>query len=297
MKKAEAISILATSVRPREPKDRARYDEAVKMAIEALKCSETPKSSERTAEIAQDVKDGDLNWAIPSVLSNLVPAGVVADIVQDQRRLEESIHRIKQLTGISIDDLLDLFAQGYELKAPSAQPEPSEITDEKAILHLQSTGWMQNHDREMYESGLKEQLADDSGSYDSLIPYENAISRQAAVELAMKYCPDDDGAVQCDGDIRGLLDELENLPSEQSEPHWIPCSERLPEEDHWLGGSGRQFSDEVLVSVVNYDDEDTWVYISQTIDGKWALELPRHCEIAAWMPLPKPYRGGEKDDR
>ena len=41
------------------------------------------------------------------------------------------------------------------------------------------------------------------------------ISRQAAVELAMKYCPDDDGAVQCDGDIRELLDELENLPSAQ----------------------------------------------------------------------------------
>lgn len=60
MKKVEAISILATSVRPREPKDRARYDEAVKMAIEALKCSETPKSSERTAKTAQDVKNGDL---------------------------------------------------------------------------------------------------------------------------------------------------------------------------------------------------------------------------------------------
>lgn len=36
MKKDEAISILATSQRPREPKDRARYDEAVKMAIDAL---------------------------------------------------------------------------------------------------------------------------------------------------------------------------------------------------------------------------------------------------------------------
>lgn len=53
MKKAEAISILATSIRPREAKDRARYDEAVKMVIEALKCSETPKSSERTSETAQ----------------------------------------------------------------------------------------------------------------------------------------------------------------------------------------------------------------------------------------------------
>lgn len=53
MKKTEAISILATSIRPREPKDRARYDEAVKMAIEALKCSETPKSSERAVEATQ----------------------------------------------------------------------------------------------------------------------------------------------------------------------------------------------------------------------------------------------------
>ena len=54
MKKAEAISILATSVRPREAKDRARYDEAVRMAIEALKCSE------QAAEIAPNVSNGDL---------------------------------------------------------------------------------------------------------------------------------------------------------------------------------------------------------------------------------------------
>ena len=59
----------------------------------------------------------------------------------------------------------------YHIKGlPSAQPEPSEITDEQAIMHLQSTGWMQNHDREMYESGLRERLADDSDSYDALLP-------------------------------------------------------------------------------------------------------------------------------
>lgn len=50
---------------------------------------------------------------------------------------------------------------------PSAQPE---ITDEQAIDHLQKSGWMQNHDRQMYEMGLKERLADDSGSYDALLP-------------------------------------------------------------------------------------------------------------------------------
>ena len=60
MKKTEAISILATSVRPREAKDRERYDEAVGMAIEALKCSETPKSSERTSETAQADHNADI---------------------------------------------------------------------------------------------------------------------------------------------------------------------------------------------------------------------------------------------
>lgn len=50
---------------------------------------------------------------------------------------------------------------------PSVQPE---ITDEQAIDHLQKSGWMQNHDRQMYEAGLKEKLADDSGSYDALLP-------------------------------------------------------------------------------------------------------------------------------
>lgn len=57
--------------------------------------------------------------------------------------------------------------EGALLELPAAQPE---LTDEQSIAHLQSSGWMQRHDKEMYESGLKEQLADDSDSYDSLLP-------------------------------------------------------------------------------------------------------------------------------
>lgn len=75
---------------------------------------------------------------------------------------------------------------------------------------------------------------------------------------------------------------------------WIPCKEQLPEEDHWLGGSGKQFSDNVLISITNREDEDAWSDISQTIDGEWALELPRHCKITAWRPLPEPYREDEE---
>lgn len=47
---------------------------------------------------------------------------------------------------------------------------------------------------------------------------DDLISRQAAIELAMQYCPDDDGSCSKAGeDIRNLLDELENLPSAEPE--------------------------------------------------------------------------------
>ena len=46
----------------------------------------------------------------------------------------------------------------------------------------------------------------------------DCISRQAAIELAMQYCPDDDGTCsKADEDIRNLLDELEELPPVQPE--------------------------------------------------------------------------------
>lgn len=82
----------------------------------------------------------------------------------------------------------------------------------------------------------------------------------------------------------------------KTEPHWIPCSERLPEEDHQLGGSGKQFSDNVLISIVNRDDEDAWIYVSHTIDGEWALDLSRYCKVLAWRPLPSPYQPEEESE-
>lgn len=116
------------------------------------------------------------------------------------------------------------------------------------------------------------------------------MTREEAIKRVKGYLTDCLPA-DCYGEVEEIITALEQ------EPRWILVSERLPEEDHWLGGSGRQFSDEVLVSVANDDDEDIWTDISQTIDGEWALELPSYCKIIAWMPLPEPYRKeGEKDE-
>ena len=60
---------------------------------------------------------------------------------------------------------------------PPAQPD---ITDAQAIEHLQSTGWMQNHDHEMYMMGIRDGLADDSDSYDSLIQPEQTMGKWEA---------------------------------------------------------------------------------------------------------------------
>lgn len=49
------------------------------------------------------------------------------------------------------------------------------------------------------------------------------IDRQSAVDIAMSYCPDDDGCCsKAFDDIRELLDEIENLPAVNL---WIPCSD------------------------------------------------------------------------
>ena len=124
-------------------------------------------------------------------------------------------------------------------------------------------------------------------------PCGDAVSRQAAIDALDKRF--DSVPMEQTTEILMLRKDLRELPSAQPEQRWIPCKERLPEEDHWLGGSGKQFSDDVLISILNSDDEDEWVDVSYTIDGEWTLELPRHCKILAWMPLPEPYReeGGE----
>ena len=173
---------------------------------------------------------------------------------------------------------------------PSAQPE---ITDEQAIEHLQSTGWMQNHDREMYESGLREQLADDSGSYDSLIPCDDTISRQAAIDAIQKLnIPED----MCVFEIISHIEiEIATLPSAQPEQRWIPCSERLPErgEDVLVTRDydGRKDNNKScryveVASCYGEDDDITW----SSFSDEYKMH-PKNHYVVAWMPLPKPWKG------
>ena len=74
-----------------------------------------------------------------------------------------------------------------------------------------------------------------------------------------------------------------------SEPHWIPCSERLPET-----------TDAVLTTyIVNGDRSRRYVEESSYYgdDGSWSSpwdeyrDVGTSIEVIAWMPMPEPYKG------
>lgn len=85
--------------------------------------------------------------------------------------------------------------------------------------------------------------------------------------------------------------DIDNAPTIKAEPKWIPCSERLPEEQkksYWVcTDSGYQC--ECRWTNIN----DFWTQL--TTDWHWHfMDIPQYTKIVAWMPLPEPYREVEE---
>ena len=62
-----------------------------------------------------------------------------------------------------------------------------------------------------------------------------------------------------------LIDEI---PAVETEPKWISCKEKMPEENLWTGAS-QQYSYGVLMYVLDCSDGDTMIDFGHTIDGRW----------------------------
>ena len=97
----------------------------------------------------------------------------------------------------------------------------------------------------------------------------DTISRQAVLNLIEQSCCDLEYA--CDN--VALRKEVEALPSAQ--PGWIPCSE-TPKEDGRYLVSVRILHEYNKVMVSRFDNGEFW-----------------DSDVVAWMPLPKPWEGGQ----
>jgi len=76
------------------------------------------------------------------------------------------------------------------------------------------------------------------------------------------------------------------------EPMWIPCSERLPEEDDYKPFSYYE-DGAILFCTKNGKVGFGWYYESTK---EWANEDDHTPgEVIAWMPLPEPYKEGAQD--
>jgi len=145
-------------------------------------------------------------------------------------------------------------------------------------------------------------------------PCEDAISRQAAIEAVKKntfrltFAEEQNyeghvawsaNAVYSDV-IEGALLEL---PSAQPEQQWVPCSERLPEEDtevliSYRYKEGEGDTDHVNIDITSYG---TTCFGGREIHTLKEWRQPfdyfhANYEVIAWMPLPEPYKGGEQDE-
>ena len=70
---------------------------------------------------------------------------------------------------------------------------------------------------------------------------------------------------------------IEPLDKEiEPEPHWIPCSERMPVSKEY-------------VLVTEYGETN----IGRRFCGRWWLDYcgDKMKDVTAWMPLPEPYKG------
>lgn len=86
-----------------------------------------------------------------------------------------------------------------------------------------------------------------------------------------------------------LMMEIEEAPTIEPEPHWIPCSERLPDAEYGEGDSVLCCTESGLMYILYWDGGNWCVPTGEPYE--WVNHITGwHDKVIAWMPLPKPYR-------
>ena len=102
--------------------------------------------------------------------------------------------------------------------------------------------------------------------------------------------------------VQRCIEIVSNASTVDAEPHWIPCSERLPEDsgDYLVRPSDsvlEDYSDFSEIMIMPYDADceafGWWVERYHPISLGYLDSDFNEFEVIAWMPLPKPYEAKE----
>ena len=87
--------------------------------------------------------------------------------------------------------------------------------------------------------------------------------------------------------IRSHMDEVKdtNVPS-----NWIPCSERLPNEEKFIKAYCRNIYAAEFIVMIKGATLPTTLYFK---NGSWTDMEGDYYNVVAWQPLPEPYKGEE----
>ena len=92
--------------------------------------------------------------------------------------------------------------------------------------------------------------------------------------LKLMFKDDEDGLRLVDMTYEGCMAQIDKMPTVEPEQRWIPCSERLPDEDRAFLVTNSQWGYPLLE--ITYWLTDGWQTKGKPI---------------AWLPLPKAYVG------
>ena len=97
--------------------------------------------------------------------------------------------------------------------------------------------------------------------------------------------------------VERIKEEYDIVDNTDAVSEWIPCSERLPEEQEWLGTKmfGTTMSDAICITFE--DNRKRFVKVMSLQNGELSNSdkemmdvFHKGWKMLAWMPLPRPYK-------